>query len=143
VSSPDSGTITFRARYSETDQMGVIYHTHYLVWCEMGRTDLMRQAGVAYSDVERGGLLLAVAEASVRYAAAARYDDEIRVTTRLAKVRSRALTFEYHIERVGPAPTVTLARAETVLVALDDNFTPRMLPGALLDRFRALSDHGA
>jgi acyl-CoA thioester hydrolase len=59
-----------RVRYAETDQMGVVYHANYLVWCEIGRTELMRELGYAYADIERGGIRLAVAEASLRYARA-------------------------------------------------------------------------
>jgi acyl-CoA thioester hydrolase len=80
-------TSEFRVRYSETDQMGVVYHTNYLIWCEIGRTDFIRTSGSTYADLERQGVLLAVSEASIRYHAAARYDDLIRVQTRLAAVR--------------------------------------------------------
>ncbi|MGH7504351.1 MAG: acyl-CoA thioesterase, partial [Longimicrobiales bacterium] len=92
-------TSTFRVRYAETDQMGVVYHTHYLVWCEIGRTDFIRQFGVRYADLERQGLFLAVAEATIRYTGAARYDDAIRVETWIEAVRSRTVTFGYAILR--------------------------------------------
>jgi acyl-CoA thioester hydrolase len=82
--------IEFRVRYAETDQMGVVYHTNYLIWCEMGRTDFIRTRGMSYADIERAGIGLAVSELSARYHSAARYDDMIRVRTRLAELRSRA-----------------------------------------------------
>ena len=82
----------FRVRYSETDQMGVVYHAEYLVWCEVGRTDFIRALGLPYSELERQGTALAVAEANIRYHAPARYDDLVRVETRLVDVRSRAIT---------------------------------------------------
>lgn len=88
-----------RVRYAETDQMGVVYHAHYLVWCEVGRTDFIRALGVPYAEMERQGVRLAVAEATVRYHAGARYDDRIRVETRLTEVRSRMVTFAYRILR--------------------------------------------
>lgn len=116
----------FRVRYSETDQMGVVYHTNYLVWCEIGRTDFIRGSGLTYAELERRGILLAVAEANVRYHAAARYDDVIRVETTLAAVRSRAVTFDYLISNADTGERLSSAR--TVLVALDRRGRPTTLP---------------
>lgn len=113
-------------RYSETDQMGVVYHTNYLVWCEIGRTDFIRGSGLTYAELERRGILLAVAEANVRYHAAARYDDVIRVETTLAAVRSRAVTFDYLISNADTGERLSSAR--TVLVALDRRGRPTTLP---------------
>ena len=110
---------TFRVRYAETDQMGVVYHSHYLVWCEIGRTDHIRRFGTSYADMERQGLTLAVAEASIRYLAPARYDDPIEVATTLTDVRSRSVTFAYEITNADTG--IRLASASTKLVALDSN----------------------
>ena len=104
-------------RYAETDQMGVVHHRNYLVWCELGRTEHFRKLGASYSELERSGVVLAVAEANVRYAAPARYDDRIRVDTRVSAVGSRGVTFEYTIYRADDG--VRLASARTTLVALD------------------------
>src|SRR5216117_3438237 len=91
-------TVEFRVRYAETDQMGVVYHTNYLVWCEIGRTELIRAlSGVSYASLEAEGVGLAVAELSIRYHGAARYDNLIRVKTTLTDARSRSVTFEYLI----------------------------------------------
>src|SRR3954467_13164005 len=93
------GTTTeFRVRYAETDQMGVVYHANYLVWCEIGRTDFIRKLGTPYAELERQNVALAVVEASLRFHGAARYDDLIRVTTSLREVRSRMISFDYLIE---------------------------------------------
>lgn len=110
---------TFRVRYAETDQMGVVYHSHYLVWCEIGRTDHIRRFGTSYADMEKQGLTLAVAEASIRYLAPARYDDPIEVATTLTDVRSRSVTFAYEITNADTG--IRLASASTKLVALDRN----------------------
>lgn len=110
---------TFRVRYAETDQMGVVYHSHYLVWCEIGRTDHIRRFGTSYADMEKQGLTLAVAEASIRYLAPARYDDPIEVATTLTEVRSRSVTFAYEI--INADTGIRLAAASTKLVALDRN----------------------
>lgn len=106
-----------RVRYAETDQMGVVYHANYLVWCEIGRTDFIRQAGRSYADLERDGVLLAVSDAALRFHASARYDDPIRVCTSLASVGSRGMSFDYRIERSDTA--VTLVRASTSLVCIN------------------------
>jgi acyl-CoA thioester hydrolase len=114
--------------------MGVAYHTHYLVWCEVGRTDLIRSLGAPYAELEREGLRLAVLDAEVRYHAGARYDDVVRVETRIARVLSRTVTFRYEIWRVEPGPERRLATAMTRLIALDDAGAPRTMPGELVAR---------
>jgi acyl-CoA thioester hydrolase len=95
-------TIEFRVRYAETDQMGVVYHSHYLVWCEIGRTDLIRQLGTSYASLEKDGIGLAVIDASVRYHSGAKYDDLVRVRTTVTDVRSRTVKFDYRIETQPP-----------------------------------------
>jgi acyl-CoA thioester hydrolase len=127
--------VEFRVRYAESDQMGVVYHAHYLVWCEVGRTDYIRQCGMPYAEMERQGVSLAVADASLRYHAPARYDDLVRVETTLAAVRSRAITFEYLITNAETGERLVSAR--TVLVSIDPQGRPVALPAhvrQLLDR---------
>jgi acyl-CoA thioester hydrolase len=127
---PPSCTVELRVRYAETDQMGVVYHANYLVWCEIGRTELIRTFGVSYADLERTtGVGLAVAEASVRYHASARYDDPVRVATSLAEVRSRTITFDYLITNA--ASDTRLVTARTTLVGVDRDGRPVRLPPEL------------
>lgn len=114
---PRSHEIEFRVRYGETDRMGVVYHAEYLAWCEMGRTEYIRSLGMSYAEMERQGVPLAVAEATIRYHAPARYDDRIRVSTVLARLGSRGLTFDYVITHADSGQR--LASASTTLVALD------------------------
>ena len=109
--------VEFRVRYAETDQMGVVYHTNYLVWCEVGRTDFIRARGMSYADIERAGIGLAVSELSARFHGAARYDDLVRVRTTLANVRSRGITFDYLITRAETGERLVTAR--TALVSID------------------------
>ena len=106
----------FRVRYAETDQMGVVYHANYLIWCEIGRTDFIRMAGQSYADLEARGVLLAVTDAALRFHASAKYDDAVRVRTTLQRVGSRGLAFAYRIERV--ADGGLLVSAETSLVSV-------------------------
>lgn len=116
----------FRVRYSETDQMGVVYHAEYLVWCEVGRTEFIRAHGLPYAEMERRGALLAVADASLRFHASARYDDLIRVETTLSIVKSRAITFDYIIRNADTGAKLVTAR--TMLVSLDRSARPVPLP---------------
>ena len=107
---PVTSEVEFRVRYAETDQMRVVYHANYLVWCEIGRTDLIRRLGGSYAELEKKGVALAVVEATVRYHAAARYDDMIRVRTVLREARSRSVTFEYTIENAETGARLVTAR---------------------------------
>ena len=125
--------IEFRVRYAETDQMGVVYHANYLVWCEMGRTDFIRQLGVSYADLERSGVSLAVSELSARFHAAARYDELIRVHTILADVRSRMIVFDYVVSNAETDQRLVSAR--TTLVSLDRSGKPIALPSAVRELF--------
>lgn len=118
--------VEFRVRYAETDQMGVVYHTNYLIWCEVGRTDFIRARGMSYADIERAGIGLAVSDLSARFHGAARYDDLIRVRTTLAEIRSRSITFDYLITRAETGDRLVTAR--TALVSIDPTGRPVALP---------------
>jgi acyl-CoA thioester hydrolase len=126
VPTPPYHDVEFRVRYAETDQMGVVYHTNYLVWCEVGRTDFIRARGMSYADMERAGIGLAVSELSARFHAAARYDDMIRVRTTLAAARSRGVVFDYLITNADSGDRLVTAR--TSLVALDPTGRPTSFP---------------
>lgn len=123
---PVESTTELRVRYAETDQMGVVYHANYLVWCEIGRTDLIRLLGKPYSEFEREGVRLAVSDASMRFKGSARYDDAIRVYTTLSDVRSRGVTFTYRIVHAERGDT--LVTATTSLIALDLTGRPITMP---------------
>jgi acyl-CoA thioester hydrolase len=128
--------VELRVRYAETDQMGVVYHTNYLVWCEIGRTELIRAlSGVSYAALEAQGVALAVAELSIRYHGAARYDNLIRVRTTMTEARSRSVTFEYLITNADTGER--LASARTVLVSLDAKGRPTTMPAELRARMAA------
>jgi acyl-CoA thioester hydrolase len=123
----DWTSTAFRVRYAETDQMGVVYYANYFIWFEVGRTDLCRQRGFAYRDMEKNdGLCIIVAEARCRYHSPARYDDEIEVRTSLSALRRRVITFRYEIRRM--ADDEILAEGETVHVITDLTGRPRALP---------------
>lgn len=132
-----------RVRYAETDQMGVVYHSNYLVWCEIGRTDFIRSAGKSYADLEREGVRLAVSEANIRYHGGARYDDDINVYTTITSLGSRGMTFAYRVVRVGADGGETLlVRATTSLVSTNNDGKPQSLPREVRDWLSAASGDG-
>ena len=123
----DSHETRLRVRYAETDQMGVVYHAHYLVWMEMGRVEYCRDKGIRYRDMEeQDGILLAVVEASCRYLSPARYDDEVTVRTRLEKAHRRLVQFRYEI--LHATEDRMLAHGHTTHVFLGKDLKPSKLP---------------
>jgi acyl-CoA thioester hydrolase len=117
TASPVTSEVEFRVRYAETDKMQVVYHANYLVWCEIGRTDLIRRLGASYAELERQGISLAVTDASLRFHAPARYDDMVRVRTVLLDARSRSVTFKYTIENAETG--MRLVSAQTTLASIN------------------------
>src|ERR1700750_2394470 len=90
-----------RVLYSETDQMGVVYHSIYLIWFEVGRVELIRQMGLNYKQMEEEeGCGISVVDVHARYRAPARYDDELVIETRLLAARGAVVKFGYRILRV-------------------------------------------
>jgi acyl-CoA thioester hydrolase len=86
-----------RVRYKETDQMGIAHHSNYLVWFEIGRTDLCRETGISYVEIERRGYLLVVTEIGCRFLTPFRYDDEVLIRTSVAETASRMMRFAYEL----------------------------------------------
>src|SRR2546426_5973832 len=78
--------------------MGVVYHANYLIWFDRARTELMRETGLTYKELERQGVYLAVSEVKLRYRAAARYDDLVRVRCWVRDLASRRVTFGYAVD---------------------------------------------
>jgi acyl-CoA thioester hydrolase len=117
-----------RVNYSETDQMGVVYHARYLVWLDVARTEHLRQCGMSYRELEASGLRLAVSEVAIRYRQPARYDDPIRIRCWVRELASRKVEFGYAVEHAEDARL--LATATTSLLALDST----MALGRLHDR---------
>lgn len=125
-----------RVRYSETDRMGIVYHGHYIVWFEIGRTEYCRAAGMPYRAMEDSGLLILVTGVECRYRRSARYDDAVRVRSRVTQLNSRGLSFEYEI--VDEADRL-LAEGATRHVFADLSGKPRRAPAGIIEtlaRFR-------
>src|SRR5579862_1310274 len=94
----DTSETTIRVRYAETDQMGVVYHGNFFTWFEVGRVELCRQLGFAYKQMEADDdTFIVVAEATCRFKRPARFDDLLRIRTRIASAQRRMVTFAYQI----------------------------------------------
>ena len=131
------GVASVRVRYPETDQMGVVHQSHFLVWFEIGRTELMREAGCAYADLERQGIWMPVVEASCRYLSPARYDEVLEVHTVLSEVSRVTARFTYEVRR--PADARLLATGGTRHASIDARGVPCRMP----DRVIRLGASGA
>ena len=124
-------THRIRVRYAETDQMSVVYYANYLVWFELGRVELLRSIGYAYSQLEKDHkLILPVVEANCRYKAPARYDDELLLETSIVLLRRSVMKFAYRILRqnADDAEPKLLAEGESVHVVCDENMQKQPLP---------------
>jgi acyl-CoA thioester hydrolase len=118
---------TVRVRYAETDQLGIVYHSNFLIWFEVGRVEAIRQMGLAYKQMElEDDCHILVAEAQCRYHHPARYDDVLRIRTRITEVRSRTIHFGYQV--LHQESGKLLATGETKHVVCGRNGRPRTLP---------------
>jgi acyl-CoA thioester hydrolase len=115
-----------RVRYAETDKMGVVYYANYFVWFEVGRTDLLRESGWNYREMEIDGFALPVIEAHCTYRESAKYDDDIEVRTSGTMLSPGRVQFTYEVVRMADA--ATLATGTTVHATLDRNGRPCRLP---------------
>lgn len=115
-----SSKTSFRVRYSETDQMGIVYHANYLVWFEVGRSELFRELNLPYTQFEEQGLGLAVIEANCRYRKPSRYDDELVIITEIDHMSSRSARFSYRVYR----EETLLAEGKTVHVFINKEGRP-------------------
>ncbi len=122
-------TTRLRVRYAETDRMGVVYYANYLIWFEVGRTEWLRDTGWSYRDMEQDGISLPVIEAHCEYRHPARYDDDIEVQTRAARLTPVRVRFDYDVRRGGE----TLVSGYTVHAAVDPTGRPCRLPARVAE----------
>jgi acyl-CoA thioester hydrolase len=129
-----------RVRYAETDQMGVVYHGNYFAWFEVGRVELCRALGFEYKNMEaEDNCYIVVADAQCRYKRPARFDDLLRVRTRVTGSTKRTIRFGYEIYRDAPE-TELIATGETIHVICDREGRPRSLPGKYRQYFALNGD---
>src|SRR5215212_183172 len=103
--------ITIRVRYPETDGMGVVHHSRYFQYFELGRIELLRASGISYAQLEMEGILFVVAKVECRYKSPARYDDELTLTTRIVRQTHVRIDHEYVLKR----DTTVIAEAATTI----------------------------
>ena len=116
-----------RVRYAETDKMGIVHHSNYLVWFEFGRSEFCRARDFSYKEMEeKDNALMVVAESYCRYKSPAHYEDVLIIRTKVAELRSRSLRFVYEIYR--PSDQLLLAEGETLHLVTDTNKKVRTMP---------------
>jgi len=122
-----------RVRYAETDGMGVVYYANYLTWFEVGRTDLLRELGSSYKEIESQEIFLPVVEAHCSYRHPARYDDVIEIHTSASRPSRARIRFDYLLSRSEDG--VVLASGSTLHVATNLEGKPCRLPRELTELF--------
>lgn len=128
----DFNKFSFRVRYGETDQMGVVYHGNYPQYLEMGRVEWLRDMGISYKEMEESGIMLPVISLRIIYKKSAFYDDLLTVTTRIRKRPLVKIEFDYEIHNEAKE---LLIEANTVLAFMDTvNNRPMKCPDYILDK---------
>ena len=117
--------ISYRVPYADTDRMGVVYHANYLVYFERGRNEMLREAGLPYSEMERRGVIFPVSEAFCRYHAPAYYDDLLTFRTWISEISGARIKISTHVLR----GEVLLASGHIVLASVNDQMkVVRLVP---------------
>ncbi|SIO25401.1 acyl-CoA thioester hydrolase [Singulisphaera sp. GP187] len=116
-----------RVRYAETDRMGLLHHANYIVYFEMGRTELLRERGVAYRDLEDSGHLLVVVEVGCKFKKPAYYDDLLTIRTTVSRVTHVKVVHQYQVFRDG----MLLAEGHSTLACVDRDGKPQALPDVI------------
>ncbi|MCL6265645.1 acyl-CoA thioesterase [Flagellimonas myxillae] len=125
-------SFSFRVRYAETDQMGVVHHASYVPYLEMGRIEWLREVGVSYREMEENGIILPVISLQINYKKSALYDDLLTVQTSLKKIPLVKIEFDYKIFNQNKE---LLAEANTVLAFMDQkNNKPMKCPDYILEK---------
>jgi acyl-CoA thioester hydrolase len=119
-------TITIQPRYSETDQGGVVHHSVYPVYFEMGRTELLRANGLAYKDLEAAGVFFVIAELRIKYRRPALYDEKLNLETVCTNVTASKVEHSYKLIR--PSTGELLSEGSSVLACIDDKGKIRRIP---------------
>ena len=130
-----------RVRYSETDQMGVVYHGNYLPYFEIGRVEWLRNQGISYKNMEESGVALPIVNININYKKPARYDDLLTVKTKYKSQTSVKIEFECKIENENGE---LLTTADFVLVFVDIKTGKPILPPenikTIIDKMEALEN---
>lgn len=110
-----------RVRYREVDPMGLVYHTHYVDYFEAARTELLRELGVAYKEVEDTGIIMPVVDLHVKFHRPAFYDDVLAITARVEEIPEMRANIDYEVRRDGEALVLTTGRVTLCFVDRERN----------------------
>lgn len=122
-----------RVRYAETDGQGIVHNANYLIWFEVGRSELCRSKGFSYKEMEdEGDAFMVVAESYCRYKSPAFYEDLLTLRTRVGEIRSRSMRFFYEVYR--DSDDTMVAEGETLHVVTDRDKKVRKIPAIYRDR---------
>ncbi|QSH40743.1 thioesterase family protein [Lentisphaerota bacterium ZTH] len=121
--------MTYRVPYADTDQMGVVYYANYLVYFERSRTEMLRDAGLPYSEIERRGYLLPVVEANLKYKASAHYDELLTFRSIVKEARGIRLVIASEVFRDGKL----LVSGEVTMACADKNHKLTRIPAFMLE----------
>tara|TARA_B100000508_G_C11448744_1_gene272815 strand:+ start:273 stop:677 length:405 start_codon:yes stop_codon:yes gene_type:complete len=124
--------LNLRVRYSETDQMGFVYHAHYAQYFEVGRVETLRKAGYSYKKLEEKGFYLPVHTLNIKYIKAAQYDDELTVVTTMDQMPSNRICFHYNILR----NEELLVEGDTSLIFMNSEYRACRPPQWFLDHLK-------
>ncbi|MFA5553616.1 MAG: thioesterase family protein [Phycisphaerae bacterium] len=122
----DKYTVQIRPRYSETDQGGVVHHSVYPVWFEIGRTELLRANGLVYKELEENGVFFVIARIEIKYRQPARYDELLELETVCSKVSTCKIEHNYILKR--PCDGIILAEGSSTLACIDKNGKVQRIP---------------
>jgi acyl-CoA thioester hydrolase len=125
-----TGEIQIRVRYAETDRMGLLHHANYLVYFEQARTELLRQAGLTYKDLEDQGFLLVLTKIEVRYKSPARYDDVLTIRTTVERTTAVRIDHRYEVW----CDKRLVAEASSTLACINRDGRPQVLPELLREQ---------
>jgi acyl-CoA thioester hydrolase len=126
----DEHQITFRVRYPETDAMGVVHHSRYFQYFEMGRIELLRADGLSYAEMEMAGILFVVAKVECKYKAPARYDEVLTLTTKVARRTHVRIDHVYTLKR----GTTLIAEGATTIACVDRQGQLREIPNEMVKK---------
>lgn len=133
----------FIVRYAETDQMGIVHHSNYPIWFEVGRTEFIKELGMTYSQIENEGLMLPIIEVRCKYKMPAKYEDKITIITKIKEITNVRLTFTYEVLRNDDP--VVIAYGETYHAWTDKQLKPvniKKNAPAIYKFFEKISDNG-
>ena len=132
----DKHTINFRVRYAETDQSGVVHHSIYPVWFEMGRVELLRSSGITYKEMERNGFFFVIVDLHIRYRQPARFDDELELETSRSSKTKVTVEHGYRLTRRSDGELLT--EGSTLIACINSKGRPCRIPQVMLDVIGAI-----